>query len=232
MSIGQPLIRPRFDVTSAIEVLAALLGDERDARAIVRGGMADEMTWLAALRSGVVSGTAAIAVDASPRWSREGDDALAAAFSPPRGLTYEIALAPSAQIHDGRFASNAWLQELPHPITKQTWGNAALVAPATAKQLGVEDGDGLEISTAAGQVVVPVLIVHGAAEGSITVELGYGQETATPIARHVGADAYVLRTDERLVFQARLDQSRPSSVSLVRRPHLQSMGVMSRRLRA
>jgi len=31
-------------------------------------------------------------------------------------------------IYDGRFANNGWLQELPKPITKLTWDNAAIVS--------------------------------------------------------------------------------------------------------
>ena len=44
-------------------------------------------------------------------------------------------------IYDGRFANNGWLQELPKPMTKLTWDNAALIAPGTAERLGVENGD-------------------------------------------------------------------------------------------
>ena len=36
---------------------------------------------------------------------------------------------PDPTIYDGRFANNGWLQELPKPITKLTWDNAAFISP-------------------------------------------------------------------------------------------------------
>ena len=39
--------------------------------------------------------------------------------------------AAIASVYDGRFANNGWLQELPDPITKLTWDNAAILSPAT-----------------------------------------------------------------------------------------------------
>ena len=44
------------------------------------------------------------------------------------------------KVFDGRFANNAWLQELPHPITKLTWDNAAMLSQATAERAGRRDG--------------------------------------------------------------------------------------------
>jgi anaerobic selenocysteine-containing dehydrogenase len=53
---------------------------------------------------------------------------------------FEIVFQPDPTIFDGSWANNGWLQELPKPITKLTWGNAAIMSPATAEQLGVVPG--------------------------------------------------------------------------------------------
>ena len=48
---------------------------------------------------------------------------------------------PDPQVWDGSFANNGWLQELPRPLTKLSWDNAALIAPATAERLDLANGD-------------------------------------------------------------------------------------------
>jgi Fe-S-cluster-containing dehydrogenase component len=202
LAFGQPLVRPRFEVVSAIDVLAALLNDPRDSRTHVREQLGDDAAWQSALRTGVVDGTRAVPLRLPPTWTSRADEELARAIVPAVPLTIEVALGPSPQVHDGRFAPNAWLQELPHPITKQTWGNAALLGPAMAERLGVRDEDCLEIETAASRVRVPVIVVPGGADGSITIELGHGQRApAVPIANGVGVDAFALRSDDRLVLR-------------------------------
>ena len=59
-----------------------------------------------------------------------------AARRPAQGL--EVVFRPDPSVYDGRFANNAWLQELPKPLTKLTWDNAALIAPATAARLDAD----------------------------------------------------------------------------------------------
>ena len=82
---------------------------------------------------------------------------------------------PDPTIYDGRFANNGWLQELPKPITKLTWDNAAIVSPADAHRLGVETAGMVRLTYEGHTLKAPVWIQPGHVEGSITLHLGYGR---------------------------------------------------------
>ena len=47
----------------------------------------------------------------------------------------ELVFFADGKVYDGRFSNNAWLQELPDPITKLCWDNALLMGTETAKEL-------------------------------------------------------------------------------------------------
>jgi molybdopterin-containing oxidoreductase family iron-sulfur binding subunit len=102
--------------------------------------------------------------------------------------------APDPAVDGGGFANNAWLQELPRPLTSLTWDNAALVGPATAKRLGLADGAVARLRVDGRAVEAPVLVVAGQAEGVVTLPLGYGRRAAGGVGEGVGFDAYRLRT--------------------------------------
>ncbi len=57
---------------------------------------------------------------------------IASTPAPARAQGLEVVFRPDPSVWDGRFANNAWLQELPKTLTKLTWDNAALIAPGTA----------------------------------------------------------------------------------------------------
>jgi molybdopterin-containing oxidoreductase family iron-sulfur binding subunit len=203
-SIQQPMMRPLYPTRSTIEVLARLAGDPRSARELVKATWAErgEAGWRAALASGVVADTAARAVAVVPVSAARAETIVAALeplCAPLEPGELSIALAGSV-IHDGRFGANPWLEELPHPITKQVWGNGALVSARTAAALGVDTGGVLRVHTDAGDAELPAVIVPGHADGAITIELGYGRAVpALPIADGIGVDAYPLSDGTRVL---------------------------------
>jgi molybdopterin-containing oxidoreductase family iron-sulfur binding subunit len=185
VGLQQPATVPLVPALSAIELLALLAGERPEGRALVRrqwNGVA-EADWLRALEAGIVPGT-----EAAP---------TAPAPPPPARATRPSALTltfqPDARMWDGRFANNAWLQELPSPLTKLVWGNAALIAPATAATLEVETGDMIQITHRGASAQAPVWVMPGQAPGVITLPLGYGRSFAGRVGAGIGLNAYRLR---------------------------------------
>ncbi|HEV8630187.1 MAG TPA: TAT-variant-translocated molybdopterin oxidoreductase [Thermoanaerobaculia bacterium] len=110
----------------------------------------------------------------------------------------DLVILPSPAVWDGSFANNPWLQELPHPLSKLTWDNAAYLSPATAAALGVETGEAVLVVANGNRAGLPAVILPGMAEGTVAIELGYGRQGLGHVADGVGADAYPLRTSTSL----------------------------------
>ncbi len=212
VAIQQPLIAPLYGGKSACELLSLLLGQTasndyqavRDFWTKGRPPAEADAFWNQALQRGLIEGSqlptqgAAIRsgfLDAPPATSGAAA-APPAASAPPDAASLDLIFAPDPTVWDGRFANNAWLQELPKPLTKLTWDNAALVGPALAKRLGLANGDQVELRVRDAAVLAPVWITPGQADSTVTVTLGYGRKRAGRIADGAGYDAYVLRQSD------------------------------------
>jgi molybdopterin-containing oxidoreductase family iron-sulfur binding subunit len=226
VSIVQPLISPLWGAFTESQVLAAFLGEgDLAPHEIVRrywigqrpgAGLSPaaqsygaalpssfDSAWEKWLGDGVLPGTAAPAVNV-PAVDMA---ALAKVIGPQygaltaKGEGIEIGFVPDVRIWDGRFANNAWLQELPHPITKHTWDNPIFISEATAKAQGLETGDVVALQYRDRSVEGPVLIVPGHADDAITVALGGGREgKAESIANGVGFNGGAIRTSDAFWF--------------------------------
>jgi len=109
---------------------------------------------------------------------------------------YELVFRPDYKVYDGRFTNNAWLQELPDPITKLVWDNAALVSVGTAKELNSKNGDFIEIKYKENRLKIPVWIVPGHADDSVTIPMGYGRSKAGRVGNNTGFNAFKLLTSD------------------------------------
>ncbi len=197
LSIVQPLIAPLYRSRSSHELVAQLAGrPTAKGYELVRehwqgrlGEAGFEAAWRRALHDGVLAGSAEPA--RVPRL-RE------LTFTPPepRAAGLELALRPDPSAHDGRFAGNAWLQELPRPLSKLVWDNALLVSVADAARLGLAEGRGARLSAGGRRLEAPVHVDPGQPAGAVTLHLGYGRRAGGPIGRGVGVDAYPLRSSE------------------------------------
>ena len=203
----QPLIQPLFDGKTAVEVLTALQGAPRSAYEATR----DAFGW--------ITGVSADSLNFENRWQQFIHDGFAAAAQasaaqvlPLTGAAIaapataaalgaqnlEISFALDQSVYDGRFANNAWLQEMPDFMTKMTWDNAALFSPATANELDIKHGDMVALEYGGNTVEAAVYILPGQAKYSVTANLGYGCDSLGPVANGAGFDFYQLRTFENL----------------------------------
>ncbi|MDX1967899.1 MAG: TAT-variant-translocated molybdopterin oxidoreductase [Planctomycetaceae bacterium] len=208
LTLQQPLIAPLFGGKSDIELLAWVLGDvDATSQSLVRQTAttllpADrfDKEWRKLIHDGFWGKPAATL---SP--TLRADLNLPAATPAPTDL--ELVLTPSPSTYDGRFANNGWLQETPQPLSKLTWDNAALIAPATADELGLKTGSLAALHVAGQTVELPVYVLPGQAPGSIGVALGYGRTAAGHVGgllsdgiAAVGVNVYGLRTGAETVL--------------------------------
>ena len=220
VAIQQPMIEPLYGGKSAMELVAMITGaPAKKGYELVRSrwmsqwpGDKKDAMWREALHSGVVAGTKP--ADVKPSADDKKIAAAVQAEAKPASDGMELAFYPSAALYDGRFANNGWLQEVPDPITKITWGNAIIMSPATARKLGVAPATdkklGIETESLsqldAMQVVAvskgnlkiegAVWIQPGHADDSISVALGYGRTQCGRVGKGIGFNAYQARTVE------------------------------------
>ncbi|MBI5864727.1 MAG: TAT-variant-translocated molybdopterin oxidoreductase [Planctomycetes bacterium] len=199
-SIQQPLIAPLYDGKSEIEIVGSLLGEADGGYELVRTtwksrlGGDFEAAWRGVLHDGVIAKSAppaeAPAITATD-WAGPIDSLTAVSV---QAGAFEVIFEADRKMFDGRFVNSGWLQELPDPITKMTWDNAAYIAPADAAKLGLRRDDRIEISISGGSLKIPVCPVPGHARGAITLPLGWGRRHAGVVAKGCGFDVGILRT--------------------------------------
>ena len=114
----------------------------------------------------------------------------------------EIVFLQSPSIHDGRFANDGWLQELPDPLTKLTWDNPVLVSPKTAETLNLANEDVVRVEYSGRSLELPVWLLPGMADGVVALTLGYGRTHAGRIGTGVGFDAFKVRTSKAPGFDS------------------------------
>ncbi|HVP12078.1 MAG TPA: TAT-variant-translocated molybdopterin oxidoreductase [Phycisphaerae bacterium] len=249
VSIIQPLIDPLYDGKTAIELLALLTDDplvgghdivQRTFREQYAHAGDCEAAWLKAVHDGVIENTqwpeerpGLQPGKEEERWFTLPGPGKA---TPLRGVglcDQELVFCQDYRIYDGRFANNGWLQELPDPMTRLTWDNAAIISPADAKKLGVsKNGQMLKIEVNSRSIEMPAFIMPGQAPGSVTLPIGYGRKRTGRVADGAGFDVNVLRIpgSRDIVAGARISPTGETYalVSIEDIHHIDLVGIRSR----
>jgi MoCo/4Fe-4S cofactor protein with predicted Tat translocation signal len=212
VGVIQPLIAPLYYTHSAHEVVAAFSSspgistyDAVRNRLKATNPPGDfEKFWRKTLNDGVVANSAYTALGGmTPKFS----PASLPAAKPADADELEFLFRPDPTVLDGRYANNGWLQELPKPVTKLTWDNAAMFSPRTAEKLGLghtvaarggEHGqilsDVIDISLSNSKVTAAAWVLPGQADGVVVLPLGYGRSNAGYVGTNKGFNAYAVRS--------------------------------------
>lgn len=204
VSVVQPLIEPLYYSKSPHEVLAMAIGGDasqgqQSGYDIIlnywktKGGLPApfDASWKMILNNGLVANSALPERRVTPK----GNISLPATTSSgDERDAFELVFRPDPTVWDGRFNNNGWLQELPKPLSKLTWDNAAMISPADAGRLQLANGDVIEISTGRRSLRIPAWIQPGQPEGSIALHLGYGRSRTGKVGTGTGFNCYTLRT--------------------------------------
>ncbi len=167
--------------------------------------------WHEAVRHGVLPGTEKKKVQKSSSLANVEFGTSGATASVEAADTYEVCFRPDPTIYDGRFANSGWLQELPKPVSKLCWDNAAIMSPKTAKKLklsasprwtagerGRMEVQYVKLTLNGKDVIAAAWPQPGHADDSVTVYLGHGRERAGRVGNNTGFNAYPLRSSNAL----------------------------------
>ena len=148
--------------------------------------------------------------------------AAAAKLAAGKASQWEIQFYSKAGLGDGTQANNPWLQELPDPITRNSWDNYLTVNPNDAEKLGIKIQDNYNVTngrmqfdgeyvnlTVNGVVLenVPVFIQPGQAIGTVGLAFGYGRTKAGKVANNVGVNAFALYNGNVGATNAKIEKS-------------------------
>lgn len=102
----------------------------------------------------------------------------------------EIVVHPTIALGDGALANVAWLQELPHPVTKIVWDNYASISLATAEKMGLKEGNVVSLTVNGFKVELPVHIQPGLHDEVVAVAIGYGRKHGGKVGTGIGQNIY------------------------------------------
>ncbi len=223
MSVQQPAIRPLNDGVEGLHD-----GLMRITRKLVPGFLSDNETYHDYIKANWATVIASVSTVEPTSWNTVLRDGvvritpmptvpmlnLAAAGLLPgstvKAGARQLLVVPSLTLSDGTYSNNAWLMELPDPVTKITWDNVAMMSAATAIKLGLAtasdpkalrkaNGQLVTLHTEHGTIDAPAWVQPGMADDVVALSLGYGRKNVGQVANGVGVNAYAVANQHHTV---------------------------------
>ncbi|WP_299760033.1 TAT-variant-translocated molybdopterin oxidoreductase [uncultured Pontibacter sp.] len=196
ISLSQPVISPIFTTRQMQDSLLVWSDQQTNFYEYMRNNWRSVASgdfnkfWEKAVHDGVLeNGTSMLQVSTSTATASTSVRKIQ-----PAGV--EAVLYEKVSIGTGEMINNPWLQELPDPVSKATWGNYVAVPRLMAEEMQVVQGDVLKVTFANNESIeLPALIQPGQANGTVAIAMGYGRDLeAMPVANGLGANAYPIAT--------------------------------------
>jgi anaerobic selenocysteine-containing dehydrogenase len=179
-----PVMKPLYDTRSTPDVLLE-----------VSRGLAKPLTGLPNTFEEFLNADAAGSRDGAPRpapvrgagssdpaWSEPVFDGDAAQYP------YHFMPYASASFYDGSLAHLPWLQELPDPMSSAMWSTWVEINERKAEELGIHQGDLVEITSTQGSLRAPAFLNPGIAPDAVAMPVGQGHTNFTRYATNRGAN--------------------------------------------
>jgi molybdopterin-containing oxidoreductase family iron-sulfur binding subunit len=96
----------------------------------------------------------------------------------------------TAHLRDGRHANQPWLQESPDPLTTIVWDSWVEIHPKKAAELGIAEGDIVEVTSKTGSFKVQAYLFPGIHPDAVSVPLGRGHEAMGRYAKGYGVNPF------------------------------------------
>lgn len=180
----------------------------------------DDLFWNETLSKGIikVSGT---------RQVLSGKAVTAGLSLPVPAATdaqYPLQLIPSvnASLRDGRHTNQPWLQESPDPLTTIVWDSWVEIHPKKAAELGIEEGDIVEVAGKNGSIKAQAYLFPGIHPDAVSIPLGRGHEALGRYAKGYGVNPFQIldtvfdqETGELALHETRVKVSKTGSRVIV-----------------
>ncbi len=194
----QPAAEPAAEPVAAAGEASAVAAAEAVALPVAASAVALPAAASAVALAAGASDTVAPAIEIVPPKAGQFDAAGAAkalaapALSVGQAGKFEVVLYPKVGIGTGEHINNPFLQELPDPVSKATWGNYAAISPKAAQELGnLLSSDVVKVTSGAVSVELPVVLSPGLHDGAIALPVGFGRiESVGRIALGLGQNVY------------------------------------------